>query len=193
MGDRENSTPDGESEKRPETAASAPRPSDPARRALQAARERAAARGPRARSPRGDGTSAGLQARLRRKRWSAAGPDRRDPQPLGLALRGFVKNSGAATDLTKANLLGRWADIVGPGIAEHATPVNLVDGELTVSCESTAWAAQLRMLSPQLLRTINDALGRGAVKRIKATGPAAPSWRFGPRHIPGRGPRDTYG
>lgn len=177
----------------PETTGAAARPSDPARRALQAARERAAARGPRPRPARGGGTPAGLQARLRRRRWSSAGPDRRDPQPLGLALRGFVKNSGAATDLTKADLFGRWADIVGPGIADHATPVNLVDAELTVSCESTAWAAQLRMLAPQLLRTINEAVGRGAVKRIKATGPAAPSWRFGPRHIQGRGPRDTYG
>jgi predicted nucleic acid-binding Zn ribbon protein len=31
------------------------------------------------------------------------------------------------------------------------------------------------------------------VKRLKVLGPAAPSWRYGPRHVPGRGPRDTYG
>jgi predicted nucleic acid-binding Zn ribbon protein len=31
------------------------------------------------------------------------------------------------------------------------------------------------------------------VTSLRITGPAAPCWRKGPRHIAGRGPRDTYG
>jgi predicted nucleic acid-binding Zn ribbon protein len=36
-------------------------------------------------------------------------------------------------------------------------------------------------------------VGNGVVKRMRIQGPAAPSWRKGPRHVSGRGPRDTYG
>ena len=35
--------------------------------------------------------------------------------------------------------------------------------------------------------------GDGVVTVLKISGPTAPSWRKGPRHISGRGPRDTYG
>jgi predicted nucleic acid-binding Zn ribbon protein len=31
------------------------------------------------------------------------------------------------------------------------------------------------------------------VTRLRVQGPAAPSWVHGPRHVRGRGPRDTYG
>jgi predicted nucleic acid-binding Zn ribbon protein len=90
-------------------------------------------------------------------------------------------------------VFGRWADLVGPEVAEHATPVSLRDGELTVAASSTAWATQLRTLQRPLLARIAARLGPDVVRRMKIQGPAAPSWRRGPRHAPGRGPRDTYG
>lgn len=131
---------------------------------------------------------------LRRRRWSGPGPDSaRDPQPFGLQLQRFVKNSGSAAKISQATVIARWAEIVGPGVAEKCTPTTLIDGELTLQCESTAWAAQLRLLAPQLLIKINAVVGQGTVRRIKASGPAAPTWRFGNRVVPGRGPRDTYG
>ena len=49
------------------------------------------------------------------------------------------------------------------------------------------------MVQAQLLAKIAAAVGNGVVTSLKITGPAAPSWRKGPRHIAGRGPRDTYG
>lgn len=78
-------------------------------------------------------------------------------------------------------------------MAEHAKPISLREGELTVQAESTAWATQLRLLQRQLLAKIAAGVGDGVVKRIKVAGPATPSWRYGLRHVPGRGPRDTYG
>jgi len=49
------------------------------------------------------------------------------------------------------------------------------------------------MVQAQLLAKIAAAVGDGVVKSLRITGPTAPSWRKGPRHISGRGPRDTYG
>ena len=130
---------------------------------------------------------------LRRRRWSGSGPDPRDPQPLGATLRTWIASAGAGADLKKATLFARWEKIVGPEVADHCSPVTLVDGELLVEAESTAWATQIRMLAPQLLRKINAEVGDRTVVRIRARGPAGPSWKFGYRHVSGRGPRDTYG
>lgn len=164
--------------------------SDLAREALAAARRKNATQrharttiAARSGGPRG----------LRRRRWSGAGPDSRDPQPFSATLQKFLAGAGAGAELTRATVMARWPELVGATVADHCTPTQLVDGVLTLQCESTAWAAQLRLLAPQLVRSLNQALGHGTVTRITATGPSAPSWRFGPRHVSGRGPRDTYG
>jgi predicted nucleic acid-binding Zn ribbon protein len=83
--------------------------------------------------------------------------------------------------------------VVGEQIAEHAQPVALRDGVLSIAAESTAWATQLRLVQSQLLAKIANAVGDGVVTVLKISGPTGPSWRKGPRHISGRGPRDTYG
>ncbi len=96
--------------------------------------------------------------------------------------------------LTDAAVLGRWPQLVGPEIADHCTPMSLRDGELLLQAESTAWATQLRMLQRQILARLADAVGRDVVRRLRVIGPSGrPSWRHGPRHVRGRGPRDTYG
>lgn len=107
--------------------------------------------------------------------------------------RNWIAKADTGGEIVKARLFAEWAAVVGADIAAHATPVALVDGELTVQAESTAWATQLRLLAPGMVKKINQALGHGTVTRIRTRGPSAPSWRFGNRHVPGRGPRDTYG
>ncbi len=95
--------------------------------------------------------------------------------------------------MAEGTVFAEWPAVVGEQIAEHATPTVLRDGVLSVTAESTAWATQLRMVQAQLLAKIAAAVGDGVVTSLKITGPTAPSWRKGPRHISGRGPRDTYG
>lgn len=100
---------------------------------------------------------------------------------------------GWSSRLTDASVLGRWPQLVGAEIADHCAPVALRDGELVVRAESTAWATQLRTLQRQLLQRLAAGVGKDVVRRIKVIGPSGPSWRYGPRHVRGRGPRDTYG
>ncbi|KZS66033.1 hypothetical protein A4G26_09385 [Mycobacterium kansasii] len=128
-----------------------------------------------------------------RRSWSGPGPDARDPQPLGKLARELAKKRGWSGRVAEGTVLGQWASVVGQQIADHATPTSLDDGVLSVTAESTAWATQLRIMQSQLLAKIAAAVGNGVVTTLKITGPAAPSWRKGPRHIAGRGPRDTYG
>lgn len=102
-------------------------------------------------------------------------------------------NQGWNAHLANGLVFGHWARLVGEEVAEHAQPVALREGELTVRASSTAWATQLRLLQGQLLKKIAAGVGHGVVKRMRIQGPTAPSWRKGPRHVSGRGPRDTYG
>jgi predicted nucleic acid-binding Zn ribbon protein len=128
-----------------------------------------------------------------RRSWSGPGPDVRDPQPLGRLARDLAKKRGWLAQVAEGTVLGHWPSVVGREIADHATPTTLREGVLSVTAESTAWATQLRMIQAQLLAKIAAAVGNGVVTSLKITGPAAPSWRKGPRHVGGRGPRDTYG
>jgi predicted nucleic acid-binding Zn ribbon protein len=128
-----------------------------------------------------------------RRRWSGAGPDSRDPQPLGRAARDIAKKQGWSSRVAEGAVFGQWPSVVGHQIADHATPIALRDGVLSVSAESTAWATQLRLIQAQVLAKIAAAVGDGVVTALKITGPVTPSWRKGPLHIAGRGPRDTYG
>ena len=164
------------------------RGSDLARAALEAAKASAKARG---RVP--GSKSKGKALGRRRRRWSGAGPDDRDPQPLGRLASRIAVDRGWTERLQGGQVFGRWAKLVGEDVAEHAKPIALSDGELTVQASSTAWATQLRLLQRDLLKRIAAGVGHGVVKRLKIKGPDAPSWRHGPRHAPGRGPRDTYG
>lgn len=100
---------------------------------------------------------------------------------------------GWAERLSGAAVFGRWAELVGAEVAEHAKPLSLREGELTVQASSTAWATQLRLLQRELLVRIATGVGRGVVTKLRIHGPASPSWRRGVRHVSGRGPRDTYG
>ncbi len=165
---------------------------DLVRRTLEEARAAARAQGKDA----GRGRAVpppGRRVAGQRRSWSGPGPDVRDPQPLGTVARDLAKKRGWSAHVAEGTVLGQWPTVVGHQIADHATPTGLNDGVLSVAAESTAWATQLRVMQAQLLAKIAAAVGNGVVTSLRITGPVAPSWRKGPRHIAGRGPRDTYG
>jgi len=119
---------------------------------------------------------------------------REDPQPLTAALDALIGDQGWALAAATGSVFGRWAQIVGPDLADHTKPESLTDGELTVTADSTAWATQLRLLAAQLVRRLNVELGDGAVRRVKVRGPAGSPRRPGEWRVRGsRGPGDTYG
>jgi predicted nucleic acid-binding Zn ribbon protein len=117
----------------------------------------------------------------------------RDPQPLSSAVSDLLAAQGWVEQTATADVLSRWADVVGADLAEHVRPEGFHEGELVLIADSTTWATQVRLLLPQVHKTLDAALGRGVVTRITIHGPTAPSWVKGPRRVKGRGPRDTYG
>jgi predicted nucleic acid-binding Zn ribbon protein len=125
--------------------------------------------------------------------YSGPGPDPRDPQPLAAVLARLMKDRGWQRPAAEARIFGMWEAVVGSELAGHSRPVKLEQGELTVEAESTAWATQIRLLTPKVLGRIADGVGPGVVTKLSVHGPVAPSWTKGQRRVRGRGPRDTYG
>ncbi|MBV2354850.1 DUF721 domain-containing protein [Streptomyces sp. J2-1] len=161
---------------------------DLARVALRAAREQARARGEQARERKQARRGGGLR--------SGARADGRDPMPLGSAIHRLIDERGWETPAAVGGVMGRWPQIVGEAIALHCTPERFDEEarELTVRCDSTTWATEMRLRAPQLVARINQDLGHGSIHRIKVTGPGGPARRFGPLRAPGStGPGDTYG
>jgi predicted nucleic acid-binding Zn ribbon protein len=137
--------------------------------------------------------SAGERA-PRSGRLSGAHPDDRDPQTLDAALTRVVDDHGWQVDLKVAAMFARWGELVGAEVGAHSRAESFADGKLVVRTDSTAWATQLKLLAPALVRRLNDDLGHGTVVVIEVLGPHAPSWKHGLRSVrDGRGPRDTYG
>ncbi len=117
----------------------------------------------------------------------------RDPVIAGSSMNQLFENFNWGLNITKAELFSNWDKVVGAANAEASKPEELLDQELTIRCRSTAWATQLRLLESQILARINEEFPSLGVLKLKIIGPNVPTWKKGPRSVPGRGPRDTYG
>ncbi|MEO7349607.1 MAG: DciA family protein [Terrimesophilobacter sp.] len=117
----------------------------------------------------------------------------RDPRGIAEVMDALTTKLGWTSPLARSELLDSWADLAGEETAAHSSPVGIVEGVLTVSCDSTAWATQLRLMRSQILTRIAQRFPDAGIQSVRFEGPGVPSWKKGPRSIPGRGPRDTYG
>lgn len=129
----------------------------------------------------------------REGRLSGAHPDDRDPQTMDVTLGRFVSEQGWETELRVHGVFSRWEAILGRDVGQHVDPESFADGRLVVRTDSTAWATQMKLLAPDVVRRLNEVLGEGTVQVIDVEGPRGPSWKRGRLRVKGRGPRDTYG
>jgi predicted nucleic acid-binding Zn ribbon protein len=144
----------------------------------------------------GDGSSRSSDARKRAKKEPGASVPfsaGRDPQALSSVVDALTAKLGWNSPLAKSELLASWHELAGAETAEHCVPVGIDDGTLTVRCDSTAWATQLRLMRSVVLGQISVRYPDAGITQVRFVGPNVPSWKRGPRSIPGRGPRDTYG
>jgi predicted nucleic acid-binding Zn ribbon protein len=113
---------------------------------------------------------------------------RDDPQKLGAAVGGLLSSRGWRQRAAMGTVFGAWSRIVGPELAAHTKPESFDDGELLVAADSPAWATQVRLLAPDLLRRLGTELGHGVVGRIRVAGPGggkgARHVRLSPQRVP---------
>ncbi|CAN5228826.1 DciA family protein [soil metagenome] len=117
----------------------------------------------------------------------------REPRGISDVMQNLTSTMGWESPLARAELLASWSQIVGDETAAHAEPIGIEGGVLKVRCDSTAWAQQLRLMNATVTTRIAERFAAAGIESVTFLGPDAPSWKRGPRAIPGRGPRDTYG
>ena len=117
----------------------------------------------------------------------------RDPRRLGDGGGRRRRGGGGGAAGGGGGVVGRWREVVGDQVADHCEPETFEDKVLVVRADSTAWATQVRLLTPQLLERLAREVGEGVVETVTVLGPAGPSFRRGKKSVRGPGPRDTWG
>ncbi|MEV5070296.1 DUF721 domain-containing protein [Microbacterium sp. LMI12-1-1.1] len=117
----------------------------------------------------------------------------RDPRGVGDVIADLTREAGWNGQLAREDVVRAWAEVAGEDTARHTRPVAFSEGSLTVQADSTAWAKQLQLMRAHILSEIVRRFPEAKVDSVRFIGPDVPSWKWGPRTIPGRGPRDTYG
>ena len=116
-----------------------------------------------------------------------------DPELIGELLSNIIEEREWDSGLAEGNLFITWDKIVGQEIAQHTTPISILDSTLTVQTSSTAWASQLTLVADNLLATIQNDPSGATIQKLGFIGPQGPTWKKGVRSIRNaRGPRDTY-
>lgn len=161
-------------------------PSEVAREALNRAKAAARAKGLRPGSP-------SRRSPLAEPRTEGKGPGARDPRLVSDVLSSLLRQKGWVAEVSVGGVIGRWREVVGDQVADHCVPETFEDKVLVVRADSTAWATQVRLLVPTLLRRLAEEVGEGVVEQVTVLGPAGPGFRRGRRSVRGPGPRDTWG
>ena len=87
------------------------------------------------------------------------------PRPLAAVLESLTASLAPITTLARVQEV--WERATGPAIASAAQPVSERDGVLTVRCEASVWAQELDLMAPELLRSLNAALGAELVHALR--------------------------
>ena len=81
----------------------------------------------------------------------------------------MVSRLDRAGKLDEARAFEVWEQIAGHEIGRHTYGSRLVDGELTISVDSPAWAAELSAMAEQLRVRLNEEAGQNLVKTLRFT------------------------
>jgi predicted nucleic acid-binding Zn ribbon protein len=116
----------------------------------------------------------------------------RDPRSIALIMSRTISERGWTPFLSRESILEKWPDIVGDDVAAHTVP-EIDEALVTVRCDSSAWATNLRLLRHEILAKIIAEFPDSGLEKISVVGPGVPHQINGPRRVKWRGPRDTYG
>jgi hypothetical protein len=104
---------------------------------------------------------------------------RRGPLPLAADALSLVRQQLAARGFSRIELVTRWAEIAGRGLAEHCFPYRLLAGgasgsTLTLVADDRA-ALELQHQTPKVIERINSYFGSAVVSKIKVVAGTVPT------------------
>lgn len=86
--------------------------------------------------------------------------------PLSEALSDFIKENKLQKGMDKVNTREAWVKLMGNGVNNYTTSVELKNETLYVSLSSSVLREELSMGKSKIIAMINEELGRELVKKL---------------------------
>jgi len=88
------------------------------------------------------------------------------PEAVGAILGRLLRKLQIEKKIDEGRALELWSRAAGERLAAATRAVSVSRGRMTVECRSPAWANECRMLKTDLIRKLNNRLGREIIKDI---------------------------
>lgn len=89
-----------------------------------------------------------------------------DNQPIQDILKEFVKNNNLQTGLDKVNVREAWANLMGNGVNNYTTAIELKHETLYVQLSSSVLREELSYGNEKIVKMLNEAIGKEVVKKL---------------------------
>ena len=79
----------------------------------------------------------------------------------------ILRSIGDDPEVATAAAATAWRRVAGDGLRQHAVPIALKDGALTIAVADAVWQKQFASMRDQLIFKTNSILGQPLVKKIE--------------------------
>ena len=85
---------------------------------------------------------------------------------LGEALQEFIKENRLQKGMDKVDVREAWTNLMGNGVSNYTTAVELRNDTLLVSLSSSVLREELSLGKSKIITMLNEELGRDLVKKL---------------------------
>lgn len=85
---------------------------------------------------------------------------------MGEALKEFIKANKLEKGMDKVNARKAWKNLMGPGVNNYTTAVELRNETLFVSLSSSVLREELSLGTSKIITMLNEELGKELVKKL---------------------------
>ena len=89
-----------------------------------------------------------------------------DNLPLSEALKDFIKENKLQHGIDKVNAREAWVNLMGKGVNNYTTGIELRHGTLYVSLSSSVLREELSLGKSKIMEMLNEELGKNLIKKI---------------------------
>jgi hypothetical protein len=89
-----------------------------------------------------------------------------DNQPIEAILKEFVKTNNLQSGLDKVNVREAWANLMGNGVNNYTTAIELKHETLYVQLSSSVLREELSYGNEKIVKMLNEAIGKEIVKKL---------------------------
>jgi len=85
---------------------------------------------------------------------------------MGEALQEFIKENQLQKGMDKVEVRTAWSNLMGNGVSNYTTAVELRSDTLFVSLSSSVLRAELSLGKSKIITMLNEELGRDLIKKL---------------------------